>query len=123
MTWGIDKTVDMPSICIKYSGAGKIEVWQSYTDQLPTSSDASEFKNAIANPSTGSSYDSNGNKISKNSGGTTAAKEINQQKAISGSEIFDLTGKRVTAPVTKGTYIRRDVHSDGTVRSTKFIVK
>ncbi len=119
----MDKTADVPAICTKYSGAGKIEIWQSYTDELPTSSDATEFKKAIANPSTGSSYDSDGNKISANGGQTTAAKITNSQSSITRSEIYDLSGKRVAATDAKGAYIRRDILTDGTIRSTKFIAK
>lgn len=55
----LDKTEDVPAICEKYSGAGKIQVWQEAVPEV----DEDEFKKAAANYLTGPTYDEEGNKV------------------------------------------------------------
>ncbi len=116
----LDKTVDVPGICTKYSGAGKIEIWQSYTDNLPTASDKEELNKALANPATGSSYDANGNKMKP--GSTTSLGKVQTSAEAVSSDLYNLAGQRVSAS-SKGLCVSRNVMSDGSVRSVKFVKK
>ena len=58
-----DKTADVPAICEKYSGAGKIVVWTSYAASIPDV-DFTKLNEAIATQLTASCYDATGKKIS-----------------------------------------------------------
>lgn len=68
-TWGgyfvnnRDKAADVPAICEKYSGAGKISIWEAYTASKPEPS-LDEFKNALSTASTGNTYNTDGSKVS-----------------------------------------------------------
>lgn len=92
----LDKTVDVPAICEKYSGAGKVEIWKAYTDVLPTA-DIAEFDHAIKNYSTAKTYDANGKEMS---GASTTGIEMFDYAAAqtAKAEYFDLSGKRLSAP-------------------------
>lgn len=66
-----DKVADVPAVCEKYSGAGKIEIWQEYASTIPAYSKAT-MQEALDNPrtittSSGNTtyytYDANGNKM------------------------------------------------------------
>ena len=63
-----DKVMDVPEICAKYSGAGKIVIWDAYTSSIPEA-DATKFQEACATQLTAAVYDENGNKISGVAGG------------------------------------------------------
>ena len=92
----LDKTVDVPAICEKYSGAGKVEIWKAYTDVLPTE-DIAEFDYAIKNYSTAKTYDAEGKEMS---GASVSGIEMVDYAATQASktEYFDLSGKRLSAP-------------------------
>ena len=92
----LDKTVDVPAICEKYSGAGKVEIWKAYTDVLPTA-DIAEFDYAIKNYSTAKTYDAEGKEMS---GASTTGIEMFDYAAAqtAKAEYFDLSGKRLSAP-------------------------
>lgn len=92
----LDKTVDVPAICEKYSGAGKVEIWKAYTDVLPTA-DIAEFDHAIKNYSTAKTYDAEGKEMSGAS--TTGIEMFDYAAALTAkAEYFDLSGKRLSAP-------------------------
>ena len=92
----LDKTVDVPAICEKYSGAGKVEIWKAYTDVLPTA-DIAEFDHAIKNYSTAKTYDAEGKEMSGVS--TTGIEMFDYAAAQTAkAEYFDLSGKRLSAP-------------------------
>ena len=92
----LDKTVDVPAICEKYSGAGKVEIWKTYTSALPTA-DITEFDHAIKNYSTAKTYDAAGKEMS---GASTTGIEMFDYAAAqtAKTEYFDLSGKRLSAP-------------------------
>ena len=92
----LDKTVDVPAICEKYSGAGKVEIWKAYTNVLPTA-DIAEFDHAIKNYSTAKTYDANGKEMT---GASTTGIEMFDYAAAqtAKAEYFDLSGKRLSAP-------------------------
>ncbi len=92
----LDKTMDVPAICEKYSGAGKVEIWKAYTNVLPTA-DIAEFDHAIKNYSTAKTYDAEGKEMS---GASTTGIEMFDYAAAqtAKAEYFDLSGKRLSAP-------------------------
>ena len=92
----LDKTVDVPAICEKYSGAGKVEIWKTYTSALPTA-DIAEFDYAIKNYCTAKTYDAAGKEMS---GASTTGIEMFDYAAAqtAKTEYFDLSGKRLSAP-------------------------
>ena len=92
----LDKTVDVPAICEKYSGAGKVEIWKTYTSALPTA-DITEFDHAIKNYCTAKTYDAAGKEMS---GASTTGIEMFDYAAAqtAKAEYFDLSGKRLSAP-------------------------
>ena len=51
----LDKTVDVPALCEKYSGAGKVEIYKAYTDEVPAVDEA-EFNRAAQNYATAPAY-------------------------------------------------------------------
>lgn len=63
-----DKAADVPELCQKYSGAGKIVIWSETVPAV----DAEEFKAACQTQLTAGCYDEDGNKIAGiNEGGNT----------------------------------------------------
>ena len=115
----LDKTVDVPAICEKYSGAGKVEIWKAYTDVLPTA-DIAEFDHAIKNYSTAKTYDAEGKEMSgaATSGIHYVDLVVNN---ITKTEYFDLSGKRLSAP-GRGVTIVKATDVQGHV-SVKKVVK
>ena len=101
----IDQTTDVPAICEKYSGAGKITIW---TDDIP-SFDINKFAEAVATPRTINgntyyAYDENGNKITKvitaiQSVSTTATTATGKVKKYlkDGRLVIEKDGKQYTA--------------------------
>ena len=115
----LDKTVDVPAICEKYSGAGKVEIWKAYTNVLPTA-DIAEFDHAIKNYSTAKTYDAEGKEMSgaATSGIHFVDLAVNN---ITKTEYFDLSGKRLSAP-GRGVTIVKATDVQGHV-SVKKVVK
>ena len=114
----LDKTVDVPAICEKYSGAGKVEIWKAYTSSLPTV-DMSELDHAIKNYSTAKTYDADGKELS----GATTGISLAEKASETGSsriEYYDLAGSRLSAP-QKGINIVKKVNHDGHVSVKKVI--
>ena len=86
-----DKTEVVPDICEKYSGAGKIDVWQAYTDVIPAAS-TSDYEEATKSQQTAACYDADGNKIagiSGNGGGGSSSEGGNDSGDM--SPIFTMT--------------------------------
>ena len=67
-----DKAADVPAICEKYSGAGKISVWESYATAIP-GADAKKYDEACATQLTASCYDAGGNKVAGIAGGGSSS--------------------------------------------------
>lgn len=63
-----DKVMDVPEVCQKYSGAGKIVIWDAYTSSIPDADDT-KYTEACATQQTAACYDAEGNKVSGISGG------------------------------------------------------
>lgn len=60
-----DKVMDVPEICEKYSGAGKIVIWNEAVPEA----DETKFQEACATLKTAAVYDAQGNKIAGVAGG------------------------------------------------------
>ena len=114
----LDKTVDVPAICEKYSGAGKVEIWKAYTDVLPTA-DIAEFDHAIKNYDTAKTFDANGNTMSGATTGILFA-EKTSEAGTSRIEYYDLAGSRLSAP-QKGINIVKKINFDG-IASVKKVI-
>lgn len=116
----LDKTVDVPAICEKYSGAGKVEIWKAYTSAIPMV-DVSEFDHAIKNYSTAKTYDAEGKEMA---GATTGISHTDMLAETGSSRIeyYDLAGSRLSAP-QKGINIVRKVSLDGHVSVKKVIIR
>lgn len=115
----LDKTVDVPAICEKYSGAGKVEIWKSYTDVLPIA-DIAEFDYAIKNYSTAKTYDAEGKEMS----GATTGISLAEKASETGEariEYYDLAGSLLTVP-QKGINIVKKIKSDGIASVKKVIL-
>lgn len=115
----LDKTVDVPAICEKYSGAGKVEIWKAYTDVLPTA-DIVEFDHAIKNYNTAKTYDAEGKEMS----GATTGISLAEKASETGEariEYYDLAGSRLTVP-QKGINIVKKIKSDGIASVKKVIL-
>lgn len=105
----LDKTVDVPALCEKYSGAGKVEIWKAYADVMPTV-DVAEFDHAIKNYETAATYDANGNKMS---GATTGISVVDKTASpVVKTEYYDLSGKRIAAP-RHGVVIQKSYDAAG----------
>lgn len=114
----LDKTVDVPAICEKYSGAGKVEIWKAYTSSLPTV-DMSELDHAIKNYSTGKTYDAEGKVLASATTGISRT-DMLAETGSSRIEYYDLAGSRLSAP-QKGINIVKKVNHDGHVSVKKVI--
>lgn len=100
----LDKTVDVPAICEKYSGAGKVEIWKAYTSAIP-SADAAEFDHAIKNYSTAKTYDAEGKEMS--SASVSGIEMVDHAVLMAATtEFFDLSGKRLSAPCHGVTIVK-----------------
>jgi len=114
----LDKTVDVPAICEKYSGAGKVEIWKAYTNEIPTI-DVAEFDHAIKNYDTAKTFDANGNTMSGATTGILFA-EKTSEAGTSRIEYYDLAGSRLSAP-QKGINIVKKINFDG-IASVKKVI-
>lgn len=115
----LDKTVDVPAICEKYSGAGKVEIWKAYTNEIPTT-DVAEFDHAIKNYNTAKTYDAEGKEMS----GATTGISLAEKASETGEariEYYDLAGSRLTVP-QKGINIVKKIKSDGVASVKKVIL-
>lgn len=115
----LDKTVDVPAICEKYSGAGKVEIWKAYTNEIPTT-DIAEFDYAIKNYSTAKTYDAEGKEMSGATTGISLAEEASETEEAR-IEYYDLAGSRLTVP-QKGINIVKKIKSDGIASVKKVIL-
>lgn len=115
----LDKTVDVPAICEKYSGAGKVEIWKAYTSAIP-SADAAEFDHAIKNYSTAKTYDAEGKEMS---GASVSGIEMVDHAVLMAAttEFFDLSGKRLSAPC-HGVTIVKATDAQGHVSVKKVVI-
>lgn len=111
-----DKTADVPQILQKYAGAGKIEIYKTYTDNVPTE-DVNEFVNAVKNYSTAPSYDEKGNKL------TGASAAVNSAVAADNAsvEYYTLGGIRMAKP-QRGVNIVVKHKADGTADRMKVVI-
>lgn len=114
----LDKTVDVPAICEKYSGAGKVEIWKTYTNEIPTA-DVAEFDHAIKNYDTAKTFDAKGNAMSGATTGILLAEKTSETGA-SRIEYYDLAGSRLSAP-QKGINIVKKINFDG-IASVKKVI-
>lgn len=114
----LDKTVDVPAICEKYSGAGKVEIWKAYTNEIPTT-DVAEFDHAIKNYDTAKTFDANGNTMSGATTGILFA-EKTSEAGTSRIEYYDLAGSRLSAP-QKGINIVKKINFDD-IASVKKVI-
>ena len=114
----LDKTVDVPAICEKYSGAGKVEIWKAYTNEIPTT-DVAEFDHAIKNYDTAKTFDANGNTMSGATTGILFA-EKTSEAGTSRIEYYDLAGSHLSAP-QKGINIVKKINFDG-IASVKKVI-
>ena len=115
----LDKTVDVPAICEKYSGAGKVEIWKAYTNEIPTT-DVAEFDHAIKNYDTAKTFDANGNTMSGATTGISLAEKASETGEVR-IEYYDLAGSRLTVP-QKGINIVKKIKSDGIASVKKVIL-
>ena len=119
----LDKTVDVPAVCEKYSGAGKVEIWKAYTDVLPTE-DIAEFDHAIKNPSqvnAAKTYDAKGNEMKEASTTGISIVEKSSSASVVKTEYYDLSGARLSAP-QHGINLVKTTASDGKVFVKKVIL-
>lgn len=114
----LDKTVDVPAICEKYSGAGKVEIWKAYTNEIPTT-DVAEFNHAIKNYDTAKTFDANGNTMSGATTGILFAGKTSEA-GTSRIEYYDLAGSHLSAP-QKGINIVKKINFDG-IASVKKVI-
>lgn len=115
----LDKTADVPSICEKYSGAGKVEIWKAYTDVLPTE-DITEFDHAIKNYSTAKTYDANGNEMKGATTGISIAETSSSASPILRTEYYDMSGARLSSP-QRGVTIVKSIHANGQTTTKKVV--
>lgn len=113
----LDKTVDVPELAKKYSGAGKIEIYKTYTETIPVEN-ISEYANAVANKLTGNTYDENGNMITKVETGISNV----SAGGVATTVYYTLNGMKVAAP-EHGIYIRKTQNTDGTVSTSKVVIR
>lgn len=114
----IDKTADVPDIARKYSGAGKIEIWKAYADEVPAADNA-EFNKAISNQGVGEGvYGPDGNKMTA----TGITKPAGSPSAAVKTECYGLDGGRLHS-LQKGITIVKTVYADGTVGIAKVLGK
>ena len=115
----LDKTVEVPSLCEKYSGAGKVEIWKAYTDAIPTE-DLDEFDHAIKNYSTAKTYDAKGNELKGATTGISIAETSSVPSAIIRTEYYDLAGSRLSSP-QRGVNIVKSIHANGQSTTKKVV--
>ncbi len=113
----MDKTADVPELLKKYAGAGKIEIYKAYTDNLP-GEDINEFAHAVKNKLTGDAYDDDGNKITD----VPTAIDGTVAGGMANTVYYTLNGVRVNAP-EKGVYVRKASDAHGRVSVLKVVIR
>ena len=118
----LDKTEDVPEICKKYAGAGKVEIWNAYTTAIP-SADATEFDHAIKNPSPlngAKTYDAEGNEMKDAATGISLTEQASLKETIK-LEYYDLSGACLSTP-HHGVNLVKKIDADGhaTVKKVVF---
>lgn len=113
----VDKTADVPTIVQKYAGAGKIEIYKAYVDEIPAEETA-EYAKAVKDSPTANTYDENGNKVTEVT--TGIVQTVADGRAV--TEYYTLNGMRVAKPV-KGVNIRKTTDSAGRVQVIKIVVR
>lgn len=127
----LDKTMDVPEICSTLAGAGKISVWTEYASEIPAES-KEEFNAAIADASTGKTYDKNGKTMTSASADgmteegwskTPGTSAIGNAAAAeeSRTEYYDLGGRKLSSP--RGICIGVTTNSRGTKSVKKAFVR
>ena len=101
----IDKTADVPEICKKYSGAGKIDIWQTYAQEIPAV-DEVEFLKAAKNYSTGPTYDDEGNIVKGADPDPSSISSPLSPHSSLLSPVYDLSGRRLNGEPQHGVYIK-----------------
>ena len=97
-----DKTADVPTVCEKYSGAGKITIWSG---EIPAFN-INDFAEAVATQrqmGDTAVYDEKGNKLTKVDTGINTIVDSHKNAA---SQIYDLQGRSVTTPQSGHIYIQ-----------------
>ena len=102
-----DKTADVPAVLEKYAGAGKIEIYTAYTDNIP-GEDIFEYANAVKNYSTAPTYDGQGNKVTSVETAISSAVASNMASV----EYFTVDGTRLSAP-SRGMNIIKTIDAAG----------
>ena len=112
ITFKNDQVADVPTVCEKYSGAGKIEIWKSYATEIPAYS-KTNMQAALDSPRTIASsgntyytYDAQGNRLTK-APDVTAIENVNgndnvnvnkvQKAVIDGKVVIIKDGKQYSA--------------------------
>ena len=113
----LDKTADVPAVVEKYAGAGKIEIYKTYTDAVPAE-DMDEYAKAIKDEPTAGTYDTNGNRITEVITGIQD-KTTSRQTAV---RYYSLNGERLASPA-KGINIKKEINAAGNVSTSKIIRK
>ena len=113
----LDKTADVPAVVEKYAGAGKIEIYKTYTDAVPAE-DMDEYAKAIKDEPTAGTYDTNGNRITEVITGIQD-KTTSRQAAV---QYYSLNGERLASPA-KGINIKKEINAAGNVSTSKIIRK
>lgn len=113
----LDKTADVPELLKKYAGAGKIEIYKTYTDNLP-GEDINEFAHAVKDKLTGDAYDEDGNKITDV---PTAIDDV-FSGSVANTAYYTLYGVRVDTP-EKGVYIRKISDAQGREIVSKIVMR
>lgn len=113
----LDKTVDVPELARKYSGAGKIEIYKEYTDNIPDEN-INDFATAVKKKNKYNTYDKNGNIITEvNTGISDVAAGIAAKTTY-----YTLNGVQTATPA-RGIYIRKTWNTDGTVSTSKVVIR
>lgn len=113
----LDKTADVPAIVQKYAGAGKIDIYKVYTDEIPAE-DINEYAAAIDDNPTEYVYDGEGNRITEVS---TGIEHMLAGNVVS-TRYYSLDGVRQPSP-SKGVSIKQVVYSDGHSQTFKVLMR
>ncbi len=108
----LDKTADVPALCEKYTGAGKVEIWTAYSDAMPEE-DIAEFDHAIKTPDAGNgakTYDAQGNEMKEATSGVSLVHK--GTGASNTTEYYSVSGVRTHA-LHPGINIVRSIDADG----------
>ncbi len=111
----VDKTSDVPALARKYSGAGKIKIWDVYASSVPKI-DLEEYQNAVSHQqATEGVYDMAGNKV------TTTGVEGPSAFKTKDIHYYTLNGVEMKRP-GRGLNIVSGVNESGKKMKGKVIV-